>query len=260
MNLKAFSSGKKGQLIICCAILGAVWLFLLIRFGASYFSDIPDAKKISAAKMELEKVRTEYEKAEAESKEASRVRRRYRELAASAWITSLDGVVETVLRRKIGDTADALKFKLNTIGSVRVGRINPEFVYADIDISGTGELADVIRFLADLAKIEPKLAWRRLDLRPDNRVRPSAGAGSANLAARLNTAPTTRLNFSGTLRVLGYEGKLTPAELKITRPGIVPAADGDDDKDDDDIPPAGAGETPKDRAEKEPGKAEEARR
>jgi hypothetical protein len=37
------------------------------------------------------------------------------------------------------------------------------------------------------------------------------------LAARLNNLPTTRLNFSGSLRVLVYEGKLTPAELNITR-------------------------------------------
>ena len=229
MKLKNLSSNKKGQLILCCVILAAVWGFLLVRFGASFLNDLPDAKKIADARKELEKVRRDHAKAAEESREAASVRRRYRELAASAWIASLDGVVETALRRRIGDTAEALKFKLNTIGSVRVGRINPEFVYADIDISGTGELDDVIRFLAGLAGIEPRLAWRRLDLRPDNRFRRPAGGGP-NLASQLNNTPSTRLNFSGTLRVLGYEGKLTPAELKITRPAAVPPAEAEDAK------------------------------
>jgi hypothetical protein len=125
--------------------------------------------------------------------------------------------VETALRRKISKISEEQDFKLNTIGSVRVGRINPEFTYADIDIQGSGDIDDVIKFLAGLAEIEPELSWRRLDLRPDLRYRRSTGAGSANLAAQLNNLPTTRLNFSGSLRVLVYEGKLTPAELNITR-------------------------------------------
>ena len=95
--------------------------------------------------------------------------------------------------------------------------MNPEFSYADIDIQGAGELDDLMRFLAGLAKIQPQLAWRRLDLRPDNRFRRQAGAGSANLAAQLNEVPVTRLNFSGTLRVLVYEGKYSAKDLNITR-------------------------------------------
>ena len=75
----------------------------------------------------------------------------------------------------------------------------------------------MIRFLAGLTRIQPQPAWRRLDLRPENRFRRTQGAGSANLAAQLNTVPQTRLNFSGTLRVLVYEGSLTAEDLNITR-------------------------------------------
>ena len=40
----------------------------------------------------------------------------------------------------------------------------------------------------------------------------------------MNNVPVTRLNFSGTLRVLVYEGKLTAKELNITRtPVEIPA-------------------------------------
>ena len=40
---------------------------------------------------------------------------------------------------------------------------------------------------------------------------------ATNLAAQFNNLPATRLNFSGTLRVLVYEGPLSPEELNITR-------------------------------------------
>ena len=224
MNLKELSSSKKGQLIICCGVLCVVWGVLLIRFGSSWLGDLPDKKKIDNAKKEFEKVSRDYEKIRTEDQEARRIRKRYRALAASSWLTSVDGSVETALRRKISDISEKLDFKLSTIGSVRTGRINPEFIYADIDIQGSGELDDLIRFLAGLAEIQPQLAWRRLDLRPDNRFRRSTGAaGSANLAAQLNNVPVTRLNFSGTLRVLVYEGKMTAKELNITRKPEVPA-------------------------------------
>ena len=232
MNIQQLSSDKKRLLIICCVVLGAVWGFLLIRYGASFLKDLPDKKKISSAAKELAKQKSENDKIKAEYTENQEVRKRYRELASSAWIVSLDGGVETALRRKISDISEKLQFHLSSIGSVRVGRINPEFIYADIDIQGSGELEDVIRFLAGLSKIQPRLAWRRLDLRPDNRFRRTQGAaGSANLAAQLNTVPQTRLNFNGTLRVLVYEGKLTVKELNITRqPEIVTPAKSAEEK------------------------------
>ncbi|MBO5668145.1 MAG: hypothetical protein J6S43_03375 [Lentisphaeria bacterium] len=214
MNIKG---NKKGQLVVCCIILGVVWGVLLIRFGASYLKDLPNKSKIEKVRKELDKTRREFEKLDAENNEAKTVRKNYRSLAAAAWIAAIDGNVETALRRKISRVSEKLHFQLNSIGPARTGRINQEFVYADINIQGAGELEDVIRFLAELAKIQPRLAWRQLDLRPDNRYRRSTGAGSANLAAQFNNVPATRLNFRGTLRVLVYEGKLTPEELKIDR-------------------------------------------
>lgn len=217
MNLKQFSSTKKGQLIICCTILALVWLVMLVKFGSAYLGDLPDKKKIEDAKKELEKVRTEFAKADKINKENIRIKKEYRDLASTAWLTSIDGTVETALRRKVSDISRELDFKLTRTGSVATGRINKDFVYADIDIQGAGDLEDAIRFLAGLAKIEPRLSWRRLDLRPDTRYRRQTGAGSANLAAQLNVIPKTRLNFNGKLRVLVYEGELTAKDLKITR-------------------------------------------
>ena len=222
MNWKRFASTRKGQLILACSALAAVWLAILLNWLFSSLDGLPDRTRIDKLKAELIKVRREYEKAETEQNAARDIRRRYRELASSSWVAAHDGAIETGLRRRISAVAQEQNFKLNSIGSVRTGRINAEFSYADIDISGNGDFGDVVRLLAGLAGIEPRLAWRRLDLRPDNRFRRNTGAGSANLAAQVGTVPETRINFSGTLRVFHYEGPLSVKELQITRP---PAAE-----------------------------------
>ncbi|MBE6365771.1 MAG: hypothetical protein E7053_08515 [Lentisphaerae bacterium] len=218
MDLKQLSSNRKGQLIICCIILGLVWGVLLIRYGASYLGDIPDKKKIEKARHDLEKARTELARYEEENQRHQEIRARYRALAASAWIPSIDGAVETGLRRRISDVSLALDFRLSSLSAANPVRINQQFLYADITIHGTGDLEDVIRFLAELSKIEPRLSWRQLNLTPArNQPRPAASATTANLAAQLDSLPQTRLEFRGTLRVLVYEGELTPQQLQITR-------------------------------------------
>ncbi|MBE6359054.1 MAG: hypothetical protein E7057_07405 [Lentisphaerae bacterium] len=264
MSLKQLSSNKKGQLILCCVILGAVWGFLLIRFGASYFKDLPDQKRINNAGKELEKAKADFEKYDAENRKNQQIRRQYRQLAAKAWITSIDGAVETALRRRISEVSEKLDFRLNSIGSANVVRINNDFSHADITLQGAGEIGDVIRFLAALAKIEPQLSWRQLQLTPDNRFnrfnRSDSSVQSVNLATQLNTIPATRLNFRGTLRVLVYIGSMTPAELKITRlpvPDTVNSMEAPEDS--EFAPPAGEAGVPADpsgKAEETPASAE----
>ncbi|MBR7121820.1 MAG: hypothetical protein IKC94_06220 [Lentisphaeria bacterium] len=225
MDLKQLSSNKKGQLIICCVILGAVWGFLLIRYGAAYIGDFPDKAKIGKARQELAKAKAEQNRYEAEKRKNQDIKSRYLALAASAWIPAYDGAVETGLRRCISTLSGELDFRLTSLSSTNPVRINPEFLYADITLHGAGELEDVIRFLAGLSRIEPRLSWRQLNLTPARNQPRSTGATTANLAAQLDSLPKTRLEFRGTLRVLVYEGKLTPAELKVTRQPVSDTGD-----------------------------------
>ena len=234
MNLKKLTSTKKGQLILCCSCLGVVWLVILLNFVSSKISEIPNKAKIAKVRQELSRLEREKEKVAQEYAQYNAVRKEYRMLAGNSWINSHDGTIETNLRRKVREAAQKVDFKLNNIGSVRTARMNQDFFYADVDISGNGDLSDVMKFLAQVAVIQPRLSWRRLDLRPDLRFRRNNNAsGSANLAAQQNSVPETRLNFSGTLRVLGYEGKLTVKELKITRPKQLDDAPEMDNNDED---------------------------
>lgn len=220
MNLSEALKTRKGQLIAVCILLVISQVFLFLTLGKSVFKNIPNAEKIAKAQKELERQKKEYEKYAIEKREMAAVKKRYHELAANSWIASHDGGVETTLRRRIGDIASAMQFRLNAIGAVRTGRVNTEFYYAEIDINGSGDIADVINLLAALRKIKPVLSWRRLDLRPDYRFRRNTGVGSSNLATRLEVPPT-RLNFNGALRVLCYDGPLTVRALNITRPSLI---------------------------------------
>ena len=219
MNLKQFASTKKGQLTLCLSFLGIVWLILLISYGSSFLKDIPDQKKIDTATKELEKARAEFEKLNAEKKKHKAIEESYKKMAANAWLPGIDGPVETALRRKISKVSENQQFRLNSLSSVNPVRINEDFQYADISIQGAGEISDVIRFLGGISKLEPKLSWRQLQLTPDFRYNRQQGGGvqSINLAAQVNVLPATRLNFRGTLRVLVYNGKLTPEKLGVAR-------------------------------------------
>ena len=219
MNLNEALKTRKGQLIAVCILLVISQVFLFLTLGKSFLKNIPNADKIAKAQKELDRQKKEYEKYAAEKREMAAVKKQYHELAANSWIASHDGGVETTLRRRIGDIAAAMQFRLNAIGAVRTGRVNTEFYYAEIDINGSGDIADVINLLAALRKIKPVLSWRRLDLRPDYRFRRNTGVGSSNLATRLEVPPT-RLNFNGALRVLCYDGPLSVRALNITRPSL----------------------------------------
>ena len=219
MNISDALKTRKGQLIAVCILLVLSQVFLFFTLGKSFLKNIPNEEKIARIQKDITRQKKEYEKFAAEKRDMAKVKQQYRDLAARSWIASHDGGVETTLRRRIGDIAAAQQFRLNGIGAVRTGRVNTEFYYAEIDINGSGDIADVINLLAAIRKIEPVLGWRRLDLRPDYRFRRNTGVGSSNLASRLELPPT-RLNFYGALRVLCYDGPLSPKALQVSRPSL----------------------------------------
>ena len=98
MNLKEFTSTKKGQLILCCSLLALVWLVILLNILGDKFDEIPNQAKIAKARQELFRLEREYEKISADYSKNNAVKKEYRTLAGNAWINSHDGSVETTLR------------------------------------------------------------------------------------------------------------------------------------------------------------------
>jgi hypothetical protein len=211
VDIKKFLSTPKGQLIGAVSALLLVWLILLFYFGGEFVSNLPSADSLSDSKRELKKQERLLEKAKADEKEYLQLREKYNAKIRSAWRESEHGLVETRLRRIVSDTATKLELRPNSLGTVRTNRINEDFFFAEIDITMGATYEEVVKFIAAIAECQPKLSWRRLDLRPDFRRR-NMHAGNTNLAAARAQAVldqnTVNVMFNGVIRVIGYDGPI----------------------------------------------------
>ncbi len=189
----------RGKLLAALAALFISWLFLLWHFSGALSGLLPDSDRISATENALRKLRQENRLLRDKEREIETLRKRYAERIATGWQESRDGAVETGLRSAIQQAAHELNLQLNSLGSVRVSRINPQFYYAEIDFSATAPLETIIKFFARIEEIRPVLSWRRFDLRPE-RMRPGSSGSDGNV-----TIPD--LMFNGSIRVIGYDGE-----------------------------------------------------
>lgn len=216
-DVKKFLSTPKGQLIGAISALAVVWLILILYFGGEFISNLPSADSLEDSRRELKKQQKLFEKAKAEEDEYLKLREQYNEKIRTAWRESAHGLVETQLRRIVSDTATRLELKPNSLGTVRTNRINEDFYFAEIDIAMSATYEEVVRFIAAVADCEPKLSWRRLDLRPDFRRR-FARNNNTNLAAARAQAVqdqnAVNVMFTGVIRVIGYDGPQNVAALQ----------------------------------------------
>ena len=202
-QFKTFLGTPKGKLAAVCSMLVLSWIFLLFYFFGEAITAFGDPRSLDNARRELRQTRAICADTTEKFEEWNALKNRYRAIVAGAWKESRDGQVETVLRQKIADAAASVEFKLSSLGSVGTGRINNDLYYADIDISAEGSLDEIIKLISALEGIRPAPAWKRLNLRPDNRPRPqSAASGVLNLAQQNATVEYTRIAMNATLRVI----------------------------------------------------------
>ena len=217
LDVKKLLSTPKGQLIAALCALGCVWLVLILYFGSEFIGDLPSADSLEDSKRELKKQKILLQKALAEEKEYLQLREKYNEKIRSAWRESKHGIVETQLRRIVSDTATRLELKPNSLGTVRTNRINEDFYFAEIDITMNGTYEEVVKFIAAVAECQPKLSWRRLDLRPDFRRRFMRNSNTNLAAARARAVQdqnSVSVMFNGVIRVIGYDGSPNVAALQ----------------------------------------------
>ena len=217
LDVKKLLSTPKGQLIAALCALGCVWFVLILYFGGEFIGDLPSADSLEDSKRELKKQKILLQKALAEEKEYLQLREKYNEKIRSAWRESKHGTVETQLRRIVSDTATRLELKPNSLGTVRTNRINEDFYFAEIDITMNGTYEEVVKFIAAVAECQPKLSWRRLDLRPDFRRRFMQNSNTNLAAARAQAVQdqnSVSVMFNGVIRVIGYDGSPNVAALQ----------------------------------------------
>ena len=194
MTLKEHLKTPKGRLIAALCVLGISWIFLLFYFIGPLDSLFPTRAAIDVKKAELLKLQKENSSLKAKMKQHTALEQKFKSLVNSSW-QEKDGVVEMDLRSRVQTAAQKAGLNLNSLGSVKLVKINNELSFAEIDIQGSAPIEIIAAFLTQIQGIKPALTWKRFDLR-------------ANMRPRRNAAPDDIQNlfFTGSLRVL-YAGK-----------------------------------------------------
>ncbi|MBP5586684.1 MAG: hypothetical protein J6Y92_10080 [Lentisphaeria bacterium] len=112
------------------------------------------------------------------------------ETAESAyWDTARYGEPGLELPRLIKEAAKRADAEYQTVGTVRVSRIDDEYSSNNLDFMFLDEYGKILRFIEEVDKIAPRLFWRRLELRVDA---PSFRA----------TPPSLKIRLTGTICVI----------------------------------------------------------
>ena len=190
-SFREFVKTGKGKLVVALCALALSWIFLLWNFSGSFGELLPGVERIDSLEREIKQLKQQNATLLARKKSADELKERYRNRLEGYWREERDGMVDTELRNKIQQAASEVELKLNSLGSVRTTRINGELYYAEIDLSTSGSLETLVRFLGRIQEIRPVLSWRRLDLRPEMR----------------NTDLVGNMNFNGAIRIVGFDGE-----------------------------------------------------
>ena len=130
----------------------------------------------------------------------------------SSWQPSQNGDPELLLRQIVENAAKKSELKRNNLGTVRINRINQDFSFAELDVSGSTRLAPLTNFAYEIQKVRPAITWRRFSVFVMMR-RPRTG-NNRTVSSNQND---DNLAFSGNLRLLVYNpenGDAKAAELR----------------------------------------------
>ena len=84
------------------------------------------------------------------------------------WITQRDGDINQSFQEKISSAAKNSKVELSTAGSVQVSKVSDDLSMGEVEISCSGDMEGITRFIYSLTYSTPKMYWERFSLRPDN--------------------------------------------------------------------------------------------
>ena len=196
---KEFIKTPKGKLVLALGAMFLSWIFLFLNFAGSASVSLPSEARKAEIKQQIRKLRTELQGLNEKQARADRQKKRWLELARSCWQPAADGDPELQLRQIVENAARKCELKLNNLGTVRINRINQDFSFAELDVSGSTRLAPLTSFAYEIQKIKQAITWRRFSIfvmmrRPRNNNSRTVSSNQTD----------DNLNFSGNLRMLVY--------------------------------------------------------
>lgn len=216
-ELKEFIKTPKGKLVLALCAMLLSWIFLFLNFAGSSSLSLPSKARKAEIKQQIRKLRTELQTLNEKQAHADRQKKRWQKLAMSSWQPDRDGDPELQLRQIVESAARKTDLKLNNLGTVRINRINQDFSFAELDVSGSTKIAPLTNFVYEIRKIKPCISWRRFSVfvimrRPRNNNNRTVSSNQTD----------DNLNFSGNLRMLIYnpengDGKTSGQRLARSR-------------------------------------------
>ena len=188
-NLRQWLKDPRHKLAVALGGLLLSWIYLFFYLSGSG-TLFQYSNNLEQLKLDCKASEQEFQNLSAQLEQLKMVEADYYRNVRSCWNQSLDGEVETVLRQLTEAASQKSGIQLNSLGTVRVSRINQELSYGELEMSANAPLEQLSNFFSALME-NPHLGWKRVDLRAG---RP--GDASGNLA------------FSGTLRVIVFDGTL----------------------------------------------------
>lgn len=172
-DIKKLRQNKK--ILIPVIIVISVFVVLLISekvFGVLSITFLGE----SLIKKNIEEIKTLQKKIEREQaeyrdildRESRIIQQRYQ-----YWVSSRDGNINEKFQGKISHAAKSSKVDLSTTGTVQLNKVGDGIMSGDQEISCSGNMEGIVRFLYALTYSTPKMHWARFSLRPDNYNNPS---------------------------------------------------------------------------------------
>lgn len=88
------------------------------------------------------------------------------------WIESRDGDPELKIQSKINSAAKLANISLSSVGAARSEKVSDGISLVSVSIRGDAKLENIIKFLSEIEKIDPRAFWKSLVLRPYNQRSP----------------------------------------------------------------------------------------
>lgn len=211
-NFKAYLKTPKGKLTAALSVLAVVWLVLLINYAGGISSFLPNQARDNKALQDLRRQQSELRKAEKEYQDFLDAEKAVNLLVENAWQESKHGMVDTILRQNIQNAADSSMIQLNTLGAVKTSRINDDFYFAELDLNYKSTFSEMLNFMAKLQEMTPKVYWKQFSIRPDARSNRKRATTMPSITSMLaiqhgeELPDQMEMNFSGTLRLIGFDG------------------------------------------------------
>ena len=148
-NLRQWLKSPSHKLMVALGGLLLSWVYLFFYLSGSG-TVFQRSNNLEQLKLDCKKAEMEFQNLSSQLEQLKAVEAAYWQSARICWDKTVDGEVETVLRQLTEAAAQKAELQLNSLGTVRVSRINQELCYGELEMSANGPMEQLTGFFAAL--------------------------------------------------------------------------------------------------------------